>query len=260
LFPPQKGGHSTLPKGNSQDALAELAAFGLIQLRPGFLRVHRVVHETLCEEFGSKSSAHWLRHARNRLIAHSTGDLPAWRQESWPRWAPLIPHILATLDAAHAMGDDSPKITGLCHEAGIYLSQRGDFPRAERLLRRALAACEKHTRDANQSTLSALVSLGNLFQRQGDYAQAEPFYRRALADSEQLRGPASRNTVIAASNLALLLRARGNTAEAEALCHQALETSGNLLGPKPPDPINNINKLAEFLDSKSDPAPGDGPL
>ena len=130
------------------------------------------------------------------LRADAPGQITRAPQD-WPRWATLLPHVLAA--ASHF--DDLP---GPAQEAA--------GADASWLLDRAAAYLQVHAR----------------------LAEARPLAERALAIDEAAYGPDHPAVAIRLSNLALILKDLGQLAEARPLAERALAITEAAYGPDHP--------------------------
>ena len=78
----------------------------------------------------------------------------------------------------------------------------GDYAKAEPLLRRALAICEKSLGQDHPSAATSLNNLALLYYSMGEYGKAEPLYRRAWTICEKALGPEHPFTAGSLNNLA----------------------------------------------------------
>ena len=128
------------------------------------------------------------------LRADAPGQITGAPQD-WPRWAVLLPHVLA----ATSHFDIDPQDAGGADAAW--------------LLDRAAGYLQVHAR----------------------LAEARPLAERALAIDEAAYGPDHPNVAIGLNNLATILRGLGQLAEARPLAERALAIDEAAYGPDHPD-------------------------
>jgi tetratricopeptide (TPR) repeat protein len=133
--------------------------------------------------------------------------------ESWPRWAVLLPHVLAAtarLDPATA-GDTAvlDDASWLLDRAGTYLEMHARFNEARALLERALAIAEAAHGPDHPTVAVRLNDLALILRDLGRPQDARPLLERALAITEAAYGPDHPDVVIRLSNLARVLRDLG---------------------------------------------------
>ncbi|MCA9803717.1 MAG: tetratricopeptide repeat protein [Cyanobacteria bacterium HKST-UBA02] len=113
------------------------------------------------------------------------------------------------------------------HQAGLEARQRGDYRKAEELLRTALD--QSRDRPAADQ-LQSLNSLSVVLTELGRPAEAEPLLRRVLVIQEQLLPADSLETARTLSNLSECLRQQGKLDEAEKLIRRSLPIVEKQLG------------------------------
>ena len=127
--------------------------------------------------------------------------------QDWPRWAVLLPHVLAaTSQAAGPAGQDAAADTSW-------------------LLDRAATYLQVHAR----------------------LADARPLAERAVAIDEAALGPDHPGVAVRLSNLALILRDLGLAAEARPLAERALAISEAALGPDHPTVATSLSILVAIF-------------
>jgi CHAT domain-containing protein len=125
-----------------------------------------------------------------------------------------------------------PDLAATLNALGFLLDARGEYARAEPILRDALAMCQKlypkdKYPDGHPHLAESLNNLGGLLKARGEYAKAEPFYRDALAMRRKLypkdKYPGGHPDLAQSlNNLGGLLQARGDYARAEPFYRDAL--------------------------------------
>ena len=127
--------------------------------------------------------------------------------QDWPRWAVLLPHVLAaTSQAAGPAGQDAAADTSW-------------------LLDRAATYLQVHAR----------------------LADTRPLAERAVAIDEAALGPDHPGVAVRLNNLALILRDLGLAAEARPLAERALAISEAALGPDHPTVATSLSILVAIF-------------
>jgi len=226
------------------EALAELSDYSLITLNPRSLSCHRLVQAVQELQIPSSSQPQWVAFAL-RLMEDFA---PAQPQDirTWPVWDVLWPHVERIVHLADRLQIEKPT-TDLMNQLGVYFLQRALYPRAERLMRRALAIDEQSYGPHHPKVAIRLNNLAHLLQATNRLAEAEPLMRRALAIDEQSYGPIHPKVAIRLNNLASLLQATNRLAEAEPLMRRALEIDEQSYGPHHPKVAIRLNNLAHLL-------------
>ena len=154
--------------------------------------VHRLVQAVALARANANATA---QQAIAHLIARLATIYPNDGYEnpgSWPRCAPLTPHLLAICEAETADACVSTKCANLLNWAGSYFYGRGAYSEARPLLERALAIREKVIGPEHSATAESLDNLGGLFKAQGDLAGAAALRACACDPRQSARGRASR--------------------------------------------------------------------
>jgi tetratricopeptide (TPR) repeat protein len=176
---------------------------------------------------------------------------------SWPRWAVLLPHVLAAtalLDQSQAP-DPALLQSGawLLDRAGTYLQVRARFRDAFPLLERAVAITEAAHGPDHPTVASRLNNLALVLGDLGQPETARPLLERALAIDEAAHGPDHPTVAIRLSNLATVLRDLGQPETAQPLLERALAITEAAHGPDHPDVATTLNNLALVLQDLGQP-------
>jgi tetratricopeptide (TPR) repeat protein len=147
--------------------------------------------------------------------------------EHWPRWAVLLPHVLAA--AGHL--DDAGEQPGpaamadaswLLDRAGAYLRVHARLADAKPLAERALAIDEAAYGPDHPEVATDLNNLALILRGLGQLEAARPLQERALAITEATNGPDHPEVATDMNNLALILRELGQLEAARPLQERAL--------------------------------------
>jgi eukaryotic-like serine/threonine-protein kinase len=134
---------------------------------------------------------------------------------------------------------------------GATYRELGEYPAAERQLRRALELRRTALGTKHPETVRQINQLALLHWRQGRLNEAEPLTREAYDVGLQLFGPNHPDVLAYEMNLANLLRARGRFAEAEPLYGRNLEAKQRVLGAEDPATLDTMGNFANFLQETS---------
>ena len=139
-----------------------------------------------------QTARHPLWVALGLLHADAPGEIVG-APESWPRWAVLLPHVLAAtarLDLA-AVGDTAvlDDASWLLDRAGTYLQVYARLNEARPLFERALAIDEAAYGPDHPVVAIRLSNLGRALRDLGQPQNARPLFERALAIGEAARRP-----------------------------------------------------------------------
>ncbi len=205
--------------------------------------VHRLVQDFTRRGLSEARAREALIESQGWIDAAFDGDPQDVR--SWGVLNPLVPHALAVVEAADAVGLTEPTAR-LMNELGSLNASKARWREAEQLYRRALALDKIGRKNDNADTATILNNLADLLRNVNRLVEAEPLMRRALEISEAEDKPDNRKIVVRLNNLAGLLRATGRLSDAEPLYRRALKIGEDSFGPD--DPIiailvNNLGRL-----------------
>jgi tetratricopeptide (TPR) repeat protein len=206
----------------------------------------------MTEQMGRWVAGHPLGVAVGLLRA----DLPAQvtgAPEAWPRWALLLPHVLAVTGFLGHAGDlrhgQETAAAGawLLDRAGTYLQVRARLPEARPLLERALAIAEAVHGPDHPEVAIRLNNLALILGGLGESAAARPLLERALAITETVYGPGHAAVASRLSNLATILGDLGEVAAGRPLLERALAINEAVHGPDHPEVATALSNLATIL-------------
>ena len=197
-------------------ALIELSLVKADKFEDGVAAVtaHRLVQAVARERAKAKGTA---EAAAERVIARLVAIYPDdgyVNPASWPRCAPMTPHLAAVCETDGADAEAQTRRAGLLDRAGSYFHGRAAYAEARPLLERALAICERARGPEHADTATSLNNLALLFRDHGDLAGARPLFERALAIGEKSLGSDHPAVATRLNNLAFLLQAQGDLAGA----------------------------------------------
>jgi hypothetical protein len=218
--------------------VAHLAKQSVARIDHHGIQLHRLTQAILRDHLTPDQATATQAHAEAILAANSPGD-PA-DPSTWPRWAWLMPHLLALASASTA----NPSMRTLACDACWYLQSRGDarssYDLADRLYqqwRESLGADHPHTRAIAHSLASALRRLGR-------YVASRDLDEASLARDRRLRGLNHPDTLISAHGLALDLRNLGEMQAAHDLDQDTLTRRRRVLGEDHPRTLATASNLA----------------
>jgi eukaryotic-like serine/threonine-protein kinase len=166
---------------------------------------------------------------------------------------PLLEAALRLREAA--LGPDHPDTTTSRVHLSLVLRDLGDAAGAERLLREAIPALERHRSEpGGELALSqGLHNLASLLADRGQYDEAEADFRRALAIKRRLlEGRSDADLATTLNSLGKLMNDRGRLDQAEPLFREALAVRRAVHGPIHPEVSTALNNLATLLAEKKD--------
>jgi hypothetical protein len=177
-------------------SLGRIGGYGLARIVDCGLQLHRLTQTIIRDQLTPDASTAYHSYAQALLVAADPGDYrhPA----SWPVWARILPHLLATDPAT----SPNPDLRDLSCRAANYLRDRGEnYPAgdfAEHLHRRW---CEQFGPD-DRYTLRAACILVRVLTNVGPYDQARQLGEDTLARCRRVLGNDDPDTLTAAHYLA----------------------------------------------------------
>jgi tetratricopeptide (TPR) repeat protein len=172
--------------------------------------------------------------------------------EDWPRWAVLLPHVLAAtghLDDVGAQPSTEMMLdaSSLLNRAGAYLRVRARLSDAKPILERALAIAEAAHGPDHPDVATALNDLASIVRNLGHTQTARPLQERALAIDEGAYGPDHPTVAIRLNNLAVILWVLEQREAARPLLERALAIDEPVYGPDHPEVATDLNNLGVIL-------------
>lgn len=184
-------------------------------------------------------------HTAVRLLVAAADVGHKSMQPAWPRWAKLLPHVLAALD--RVSGDDSAiavETAWLSDKARTYRRVQTRLQQAWELIEHALIIDET----SHPDVAAHLDNLVGILHELGDAAAARPLAERALAIAEANYGPDHPDIAIPLGNLGLILLDLGESAAARALIERALAIAKTTSPPANPIPTDILTDLVTTRD------------
>jgi tetratricopeptide (TPR) repeat protein len=258
------------------EAVAVLADYSLAKRTAAGLQLHRLVQAAIRARHDRPSPAPSLAQdtpvpggatgpaAAAYSLGVALGLLQAATPEqisepqNWPRWALLLPHILATvshLDTAVRQPDTEMMTKGseLLGEAGFYLWVQARHTDAKALEEQALAIDEAAYGPDHPNVAARLNNLALTLQALGQPEAARPLQERALAIDEAAYGPDHPAVARDLNNLVLILKDLGQPEAARPLQERALAIAEAAYGPNHPTVAAALNNLVQILHALGQP-------
>ncbi len=152
----------------------------------------------------------------------------------------------------NALGPDDPGVAKALNNLARAYELKGEYAKAESLLRRALPIWEKALGPDHPEVAFAVDGLARVYFSNGDYAAAEPLFLRALAIREKALGPDHTEVATTLNNLAVLYRHKGDYAKAEPLLLRDLAITEKGLGPNHAFVAPTLTNLAVIYQMQGD--------
>ena len=224
-----------------RQTLARLARQSLARIDQRGLVMHRLTQAILRDRLTAEQSAATRACTEAILAAADPGD--AGNPVSWPRWAQLMPHLLA----ADLAATGSPGLRRMACNACWYLLARGDTRTAYGLA----ADMRQHWRDRlgddHENTLGNATYLAWALRAMGRYAEARDLDQDTQARRRRVLGDDHPDTLGSAGNLAIDLIRLGEYQAARDLNQDTLARYRRVLGEDHPNTLISAASLAVNL-------------
>jgi hypothetical protein len=221
--------------------LSHLVRHSLARVDDRGLVMHRLTQAILRDRLTSLQATATRECAEAILAAGNPGD--ADNPATWPRWARLVPHLLAA-DLAAA---ERHRLRQLACNACQYLMARGDTRIAYELASDLRQQWRDRFGDDHEHTLEIARCLAWALVAMGRYAEARDLDQDILDRRRDILGEDHPDTLKSAIFLAADLRHLGEVQAARELAQDTLDRSRRVLGEDHPDTLYAANILANAL-------------
>jgi tetratricopeptide (TPR) repeat protein len=221
-----------------RQTLASLARQSLARADHGGIVMHRLTQAILRDRLTPAQATAARARTAAILAASNPGDPD--NPVTWPRWAQLMPHLLATGPAATG----NPDLRQMACDACWYLLARGDTRTAHDLATGLRQQWRQRPGGDDEHTLAATHYLAWALHDMGRYADARDLHQDILERRRGVLGADHPSTLAAASSLTLDLYRLGEVAAARDLDQDALERCRRVLGEDHPHTLASASSLA----------------
>jgi TIR domain/Tetratricopeptide repeat/NB-ARC domain len=224
-----------------RQTIAALTRQSLARIDHRGLQLHRLT-QTIIRDRLTPEQAAATRACTEAILAAGNprrSDSPA----VWPRWAQLMPHVLA----AELGSTDSTGLRWLACYACWYLLARGDGRGAHDLASDLHRQWPGRLGQDHEHPLAVAHYLAWALQILGHYAEARELDADTLARKRRLHGADHRSTLLSATSLAADLTELGETEAARELDEDTLARSRRVLGDDHADTLGSASNLAADL-------------
>src|SRR5271166_2201282 len=224
-----------------RQTLAHLARQSLARIDHRGLQMHRLT-QAILRDLLTLGQATATRKCTEAILAASNPrdpDNPA----TWPRWARLMPHLLA----ADLAATDSPGLRQVACNACWYLLMRVDTRTAYDLARDLRQQWRDRLGEDDEHVLTAAYFLAWALQDMGRPAEARDLDQDTLDRFRRVLGEDHPNTLVSANNLAIDLRELGEVQAARDLDQDTLDRRRRVLGEDHPHTLISATNLAADL-------------
>jgi hypothetical protein len=225
------------------ETVALLGRSALAQIDPGQLQMHRLTQAILRDHLTlTPAQAAETRDRTEAILADNDPGDPA-NPATWPRWAPLMPHLLA----ADLAGTGNPALRSTACNACWYLLARGDARSAHGLASRLYERWRNRLGADHPDTLTIANDLAWALADLGDYRAAGVRDEDTLERRRRVLGEDHRDTLATATNLVATLGQLGELQAARELAEDTLERCRPGLGEDHPHTLLAASNLAATL-------------
>jgi hypothetical protein len=221
-----------------RQTLAHLARQSLARIDHRGLVMHRLTQAILRDRLTPAQTAATRTCTETILAASNPGDPP--NPATWPRWARLMPHVLA----ADLAATDSPRLRELTRYACWYMLERGDTRTPYALMSRLRLEWSGRLGEDHEHVLMAAHYLAWALLEMGRFAESRELNQEILERRRRVLGEDHSDTLHSAHNLAIDLRMLGEVQAARDLDHDTLDRYRRVLGEDHSDTLYCAHNLA----------------
>jgi transcriptional regulator with XRE-family HTH domain len=224
-----------------RQTLAHLTRQSLARIDHRGLQMHRLTQVILRDRLAPAQAAAARECTELLLAASDPGDPPD--PATWPRWARLLPHVLA----ADLVGTDVPALRELARKACWYLIERGDARTPHDLVSVLHQQWRDRLGEDHEHTLMAAHYLAWTLMEIGRYADSRDLNQDTLGRRRRVLGEDHPDTINTAHNLAIALRKLGEVAAARDLDQDTLARQRRVMGDDHLSTLRSATILAHDL-------------
>jgi Tetratricopeptide repeat/NB-ARC domain len=163
-------------------SLGRVASYGLTRIANRGIQLHRLTQAILRDHLPTEHTAAYRSYAQALLVAADPGHErdPA----NWPRWAQILPHLLATDPAT----SPNPELRDLACRAALYLWRRGENRQFGKLAEHLYRQWREHLGPDDPHALRAAGILVVVLTNVGPYDYAPQLGEDTLARCQRVLG------------------------------------------------------------------------
>jgi hypothetical protein len=224
-----------------RQTLARLVGHSLARVDQRGLVMHRLTQAILRDRLPPELAA--ATRASTEAILAASNPRDQANPVTWPRWAQLMPHLLA----ADLAATGNPALHWMARNACAYLLACGDITAARDLAADLRQHWRERHGDDHETTLAAALYLGWALRDMGHYAQARELDQDTLARSRRVLGDDHPDTLAAATSLGNALKELSEHEAARQLDEDTLARRRRILGDDHPRTLISATSLAAAL-------------
>ncbi|PZH05153.1 ATP/GTP-binding protein [Streptomyces sp. NTH33] len=226
--------------------IREIGRFALAKVdqKTNSIQVHRLVQAVIRSQMTEEEQRE-TRHVVHTVLAGARpdGDEPIDDPDTWPRFAIIWPHLVAS-DARSCHAAETRR---LLIDRVRYQWKRGDFPAAKRLAEDLLEHWRPVLGEDDVQYLYLRCQLANVLRSQGRYVEARTIDEELLERQSRVLSPSHPHTYVTMSSLASDLAALGEYRRAVELAEQAYNGFSQIFHESHRRTLSAANNLALAL-------------
>jgi hypothetical protein len=224
-----------------RQTLAHLTRQSLARADQRGVQLHRLTQAILRHRLTSEQAAATRERSEAILAASDPGD--PGNPVIWPRWAQLMPHLLA----ADLAATQSLDLRWMACNACFYLVARGDIRTGYELASDLRQHWRQQVGDDDEVTLTAANYAAWALREMGRFAEARDLDQDILDRVRRVLSDDDPHTLVAANDLASDLYRLGEVQAARDLDQDTLDRRRRVLGNDHPDTLGSASNLAGDL-------------
>jgi Tetratricopeptide repeat/Domain of unknown function (DUF4062)/NB-ARC domain len=221
-----------------RQTLAHLARQSLARIDQRGLVMHRLTQAILRDRLTPDQAA--ATRTCTEAILDAADPRDPGNPVTWPRWAQLMPHLLA----ADLAATDNEGLRWMACNACWYLLARADTRTAHDLATELRRTWRDRLGDDHENTQATAHYLGWALRDMGRHAEARELDEDTLTRVRRVLGEDDPDTLASATNLANDLRKVGEHQAARELEEDTLARSRRVLGEDHPDTLTSASNVA----------------
>ena len=221
-----------------RQTLAHLARQSLARIDQRGLSMHRLTQAILRDRLTPAQATAARERSEAILATSNPGD--AANPATWPRWAVLMPHLLA----ADLATTGNAGLRRMALDACFYLVARGDTRAGHDLASDLRQRWRERLGDDHEDTRWVTNCLAWALRNMGRYAEARDLDQDTLDRTRRILGEDHRDTLACAIDLAADLRLLGEVQAARDLDQDTLDRMRRVRGEDHPDTLISASNLA----------------
>lgn len=221
-----------------------LRRYSLIEVTGDTLFIHRLVQAVVRDRMTEEEKRTWAEIALH--LVNVTFESYSENVKNWTECSRLLPHAFTVTRNAEELGVACEVVADLLNIVAAYLTDHGQFEKAEAVFLQALKIRERIHGIEHSDVAQSLNDLGVLYENKGEYEKAESLHKRAEEIYEKAYGPNHPHIATPLNNLAVVYRSQRKYDEAEPLYKRTLQIFEESYGPVHPDVATCLTNLAEL--------------